>query len=249
MAKIRKKKDNLRIKKKWFPVVAPEMFSGHKIAEIPSYNIELLVGRSLSVNLMSLTRDPKKQGTTIKFRIDSIKGDSASTQTVGLLILPSSIKRMVRRNRNRIDGSYKVKTEDNMIVQIKPILLTRHHAKGSVVRELREKVRSLLIKNISRMKYVDFVKNVVSGYLQKSIYAVVSKVYPVVLFEIRSFNLIKKLDNTEEISPDTNDINEENIIDSDSVEEDLDDSEDLNEDLDDSEEDLDEESKKDSKKK
>ena len=58
------------IKKKiWVQLVAPQSFNSQLIGEIPTTETKKLIGRVVTVNLMSLTGDMKKQNTNIKFLI------------------------------------------------------------------------------------------------------------------------------------------------------------------------------------
>jgi ribosomal protein S3AE len=189
MAKIRKKVLT-KVKKKWFPVQAPDIFNNQVIGEIPTLEAKSIIGRKIKSNMMTLTRDPKKQGTAITFEVVKVNGDTGLSQVTGIQIMPSSIKRMVRRNRNRIDGSYKVKTKDDYLLTVKPIVLTRSKARGSTVKALRELMRNNLVIEVGKIGYDQFVKEVVSHKIQRVIYEKLSKMYPLVLAEIRMFNLI-----------------------------------------------------------
>src|SRR3989339_814793 len=54
-------------RKKWINVIAPKLFNNEIMGEIPVTEPKSLVGRCISVSLMGLIGDMKKQGTNVKF--------------------------------------------------------------------------------------------------------------------------------------------------------------------------------------
>ena len=83
-------------KKRWIQILSPELLRNELIGEIPVHESKSLIDRLITVNLMSLTRDIKKQNTSIKFIISNIKGDKAITEFYGYYLNPTSIKRFSR---------------------------------------------------------------------------------------------------------------------------------------------------------
>lgn len=189
MAPAKKKTAVKAKKKKWFTVIAPKQFNEQVIAECPALEMKDLVGKKIMANLMSLTNDPKKQNTVITFLMDGINADKMTTKITGLKLLPPSIKRMVRRGKDRLDLTIKVNTSDNHTVTIKPLVLTKTNAKGSIKTAIHQFVKAYAIKTIAKMTYDNLFKEVIGHQFQKGLYGRLKKIYPIALCEIRYLKL------------------------------------------------------------
>ena len=101
----------VKVKKKNFvKIVAPKQFNEQIIGETPVSDARLLIGRKMKINLMSLTNDPKKQNIQVKFNMANLKGDSVGTEIVGYTLVPAFVKRLVRKDKVRIDDCFTAKT-------------------------------------------------------------------------------------------------------------------------------------------
>ena len=156
-------------KKKWFTVLAPKLFKERVVGEIPLYESETMLKRGLTVNMMNLTGDPKSQHINVKLRINEVKEGKGLTEILGLEIMPSSVKRLVRRDRTKIDDSVVVQTSDKKIVRIKPLLITNSVVDSSVTKSIRTRVRNNLARFVARITYERLVEEILSYKLQKFI--------------------------------------------------------------------------------
>ncbi|MFO7710976.1 MAG: hypothetical protein R6V53_04380 [Candidatus Woesearchaeota archaeon] len=190
MAKAKKKSVTKAKKKKWFQIIAPKLFMEQSLGETPAVEINDLMNKKLTVNMMSLTRDPKKQGVAATFTINGIRDGQATTALTGYRIVPTTIKRMVRRGKDRLDQTLKLKTKDKCIVEIKTILLTRGTTTSSVQVALHHKVREVLKKDIAKVEYDELVKQITQSKLQKGVFSKLKKIHPVAIFEIRGMQLL-----------------------------------------------------------
>ncbi|MBW3021989.1 hypothetical protein KY328_03645 [Candidatus Woesearchaeota archaeon] len=189
----KKAASSLKIKKKrWIPVVAPKVFRNVVIGESHVLDPENLVGRIMKVNLMNLTNDIKKQNMYVDLKVKEIKNANAQTEVIGYGMTTASIKRVVRRNKDKIDDSFVVETANNLNVRVKPLMLTRNKASGSakssLVRINREKIAEYMKKN----NYDTFVQEVISTKFQRGMREQLGKVYPLRLYEIRAFKIESK---------------------------------------------------------
>ena len=197
MAKKVKKKATTKVKKKkWISIIAPKLFLEQQLGETPVVELEDLVGRTVTINMMTLTRDPKKQGQSATFVVTGMRNDRAVTEMKSFRILPSSMKRMIRRGKDRLDLSLKLKTKDSVPVQVKAIILTRTTTKSSVHTAIHHEAKALLIKALTSRSYEDFVKDTIQHKIQREIFNKIKKIYPLVLFEIRAFSAIADVNGT-----------------------------------------------------
>lgn len=175
----------LRKKKKWFAILASKEFKEQRIGETMAFEPKQIVGRKVKINLGALIGDFKKQNKAVTFVVKEVQGQDAFTELVQFEIPVMHIKRFVRKEKDRVDDSFKVQTKDGANVQIKILLLTRAHTQRSVQTALRHSIRDFLSKDAKEKDYAELVYAVVSGNLQKAIKSQAKKVYPLTVAEIR----------------------------------------------------------------
>tara|TARA_Y100000310_G_scaffold339088_1_gene430652 strand:- start:650 stop:1216 length:567 start_codon:yes stop_codon:yes gene_type:complete len=174
-----------RKKKRWFTIVATKYFNNTEIGETTATEPSLLIGKNVSVNLMNLTQDIKSQNTKITFKIKEVKDEKALTDLVKYEVVPSSVRRMVHKDKEKIDDSYKLTTKDNVNVKIKPFILTRSSAQKSVLTALRKKALETLTEQLRKTTYDAFLENLIRFRVQSSMRKELSKIYPLAHFHVR----------------------------------------------------------------
>ena len=185
MAKIRKKTGGKVRKKKWLKIIAPRTFNNMVLGESYVYDAKQLIGKSLKVNMMTLSRDPKQQHLNILFKVTKLDGDTGLAEVKGFVIVPSFLKRIVRRGKNRLDMSFKCKIKDK-VIRIKPILLTRSQTHSSVLKDLRKTAIEIIKKAFANYKYDDLVMDLLAYKVQRKIKSDLGKIYPLKSCDIRS---------------------------------------------------------------
>ena len=178
-------------KKKWYPIVAPKIFRNVILGETIVYEPEKMVGKGLSQNLMILTNDVKRQNINISFEIVKVVNDKAFTEISGYNMVQSSVKRLVRRNINKMDLSFTCTTSDKKIVRIKPLLITRSATSNSVATKIRKNAQEFLTKYIASMTYDNLTNDMINHQLQSTLKANLNKVHPLRICEIRSMHIVK----------------------------------------------------------
>ena len=204
MAKAKKTKAIKEIKKKWFNIFAPEMFNKAYVGETLVAEPNEMLNKTIVVNLMDLTKSIKLQNVNIKFKVNEIKENDAFTTVVEYEMNPSSIRRLVRRNIEKLDDSFIVSTSDGKYVRVKPLVITRSATKDSITSVMRKEIRNVIIKECSTRTYEAFVKDVVAGKIQAELSQRLNKIYPVRIVAIRRFVIVdsikgKKLPEAEEL--------------------------------------------------
>ncbi|MFH0867733.1 MAG: hypothetical protein V1831_00295 [Candidatus Woesearchaeota archaeon] len=178
------------LKKEWYPILAPKIFHNAVLGETCVYEPNDMIGKSITQNLMSLTNDVKRQNINIDFEINSVQNNKAFTNIAGYHMVQSSIKRLVRRNIEKIDMSFSCKTLDNKHLRVKPLLITRSATTGSVAAKIRKNALDFLVKYISSVSYDNLINDMVSYKLQMALKKVLSIVYPLRVCEIRSMEVV-----------------------------------------------------------
>lgn len=172
-------------KKKWMSILSTSHFNNSEIGETITSEPSTLVGRNVAINLMNLTQDIKTQNTKIVFKIKEVKNDRLMTEIVRYELVPASLRRMVHKDKEKIDDSFKAKTKDEVEVRIKPFIVTKSSANRSVLTAIRHKTRELLTEAIKKATYDAFMEEIIRFKLQNTIKRELSKIYPLTQFQIR----------------------------------------------------------------
>jgi len=187
-------------KKRWHKIIAPKIFNEQVIGDTIALDSSMVSGRTITTNLMHLTRDMKKQNINMVLEIDRVMGDTAYTSVKKFEMVPSSIKRFVRRGKHRFDDSFVCLTADNKRVRLKPFLIGIGTIKSSVLKDLRSKVRNFIALRVKKTPADLLVQDIINHKLQKELKMAVKKTFPMRICEIRQlvFEKQKKKEDEEE---------------------------------------------------
>ena len=141
---------------------------------------------------MSLTNNPKNQNIQVSLKISGLKGESVLTEIIGYTLLPTFVKRLVRKDKTRIDDSFIVKTNDNKNLKVKMFFLTLNKTSKSVATALRKACQESLKNKVSKMDSGSFFNDVTSHKLQSILRKELGKVYPLKQCEVRDMNIIEE---------------------------------------------------------
>lgn len=176
-------------KKKWFSLFAPKFFNEQNLGETTAYETKELETKKISVNLMTLAGDPKKQSTNVRFVVDRIEGNNAYTHLDKITLQPASIKRMVRRGKTKVEDSFLCETQDKKYIRIKPLVFTRNQSTNSVMTAIRHTTRDIVTKTVKNMKAEDVFYDILMFKLQKMLKESLSKIVPIKIVEIKNIEL------------------------------------------------------------
>ncbi len=177
-------------KKKYFPVMAPKIFQERELGKSLAFDPASLEGRRMCVNLMVLTGNIKKQEVNLTFVVDTVKGDTAYTTVRKYEISPASIKRKVRRQRDRLDESFQCVTQDNKMIRIKPLIITAVKTSNLVRAALRRSSIQFIINTIKRTDYDTLIMDVINDKLQREVAKHVKKIVPIRFVNIRKLEYL-----------------------------------------------------------
>jgi small subunit ribosomal protein S3Ae len=139
----------------------------------------------MTSNLMVLTGNMRKQEVNLTFRITKVLGDTAYTRVEKYAIAPTSIKRKVRRQKDRLDESFTCVTKDNKIIRIKPMIITAVHTSRYVKGTVRTRMVQHVMNTIRKMDYDSLVMEIINDKFQKDIAKTFSKIVPIRFVNIR----------------------------------------------------------------
>ena len=183
-AKSRRRVRDTWKEKSWYTIKTPLMFEEKEIGETPAKDADRLVGRGVEVTMRELTGDFSKQYIKLRFEINNVAGDMASTKFTGHKTTTDYVRSMIRRGTSRIDASTVVTTKDEYKLKLHVLAVTIRRAKSSQQRYMRQVIEELLKENASEKTFEELVKTSVNGKLASEIYHTAKKIYPLKRVEI-----------------------------------------------------------------
>jgi len=174
-------------KKKWYPIYAPKIFNNQLIGESLVASPEDLKGKYINANLSTITNDMKKQKINIKLKVTSVKDGKGHADVIGLQLIQTFVKRLIRRGRTKIDDSFTAKTKEGIKVRIKPLIITNTNCVRSTASQIRMEARKQLKETISKQPFITSVEDIINGKIQRSLKEQLSKIFPLRSVDIRVF--------------------------------------------------------------
>jgi len=166
-------------KKVWYRIVGPKLFGQMDLGETYLASPEGAVGKNLKINLKDITGNVKDQNAYVKFAINEIDGTTLRASVSGFELTATYVKRMVRKNTNRLDDYLIFKTKDGKNVIIKTLLVTQNKAQRSVQKQLRQKMKQFLAEEVKNNTFETVIGNLVSRKTQMTLKKLLYKMYPV----------------------------------------------------------------------
>ncbi len=173
-------------KKVWYNILSPKDFGDFTIAETFASDPSALPGRVVKMSLMDLTNDPKKQNVQLTFKMTSVKERAVNSELIRYELMPSYVRRMMRKERDKVEDSFVAESNDNIKIRIKPFIITKGKTQRSVLTAIRKRSREFLTEVLKEQKYADFISDVISTKTQKSLREQLKKIYPIAMLEFKT---------------------------------------------------------------
>jgi len=171
-------------KKKFFDVDMPII---GKQTQLQAYELEELNGRFLKYDL---TRMLKGKNVMMTFKV-IVEGEKAIATPIRSIVLPSFIRRMVRKGTNYVEDSFQTEGKDSKLT-IKPFLVTRRKVSRAVRKALRDKTKEELINYVKEKSAESLFDEMLNNQIQKVLSMKLKKIYPLALCEIRILEIKEK---------------------------------------------------------
>ncbi|MBU2562799.1 MAG: hypothetical protein KKF68_04015 [Nanoarchaeota archaeon] len=173
-------------KKKFFDVEMPVI---NKQTQLQAFEIKELNGKRISYDL---TRTLRGKSVLLQLKVE-IKEEKAIATPVGIKILPSFLRRMIRKGTNYVEDSFSTNCE-NAQIRIKPFLITRRKVSRAVRKALRNKAKEELINYVKDKNSTFLFEEILKNKIQKSLSLKLKKIYPLSLCEIRILKIEKEFE-------------------------------------------------------
>jgi|SRR3989344_6119342 len=179
MAQVKTKKI---VKKKFFDVSVPLTATKVKLYAI---NPEELNNKIIKIDM---TKSLKGKNVELKAKVIYAE-DHIESELISLILLPSYIRRIMRRGIDYVEDSFKTSCKDAQII-IKPFMITRNHVSRQVRKEIRNTAKKFL-ENHARIKSSrELFSEIMTNKLQKAVSMKVKKIYPLAFCEVRWIEVI-----------------------------------------------------------
>ena len=186
------KVSRIKIKKKaWYVILAPKVFALKEVGESYLTGPESAMGRVMKISLKELTGNVKDQNAYVSFKITGVQGNKLATSVLGYSLTPAHIRRVVKKNTNRIDNYFVLHTAQQQKVVIKTLMVTAHKTKHSIRTNLSKQLRESLLAEFSQLDFNTIINNAVYQKLQQPLRKQLSKIYPLRELAIKSMMLVK----------------------------------------------------------
>jgi len=173
-------------KKKWYPILASKNFNEQLLGESYVSDPEQLNNKFVNINLSTLTGNFRDQNLNLTFKVYSIVESKARTVLIRYTMLPSFLKRFVRRDKSKVTDSFIVKDKTGKRIRVKPLIITHNLAAKSQQTQLRKLVKDFTKKYLQKITFDDFIAELMKKMFQKNLRNVLKKVTPIKFAEIRS---------------------------------------------------------------
>ncbi len=173
-------------KKKFFDVDMPIL---KKETQLYSFTIDELSGRLIKYDLTRLLRG---KNAILQLSVE-VKEGEATSKPREFRILPTFLKKMVRKGTSSVEDSFSAECKD-AIITIKPFVIARRKVSRAVRKALRERAKIEITEYVKNKPFEEIFKEVLKNQLQKPLSLKLKKTYPLSLCEIRSLKVEKLLD-------------------------------------------------------
>jgi len=179
-------------RKVWYRIVGPKLVGQMELGETYLASPEAALGRSLKVNLKEVTGNVKDQNAYVKFTITELEGTTLKASASGYELTATHVKRMVRKNTNRLDDYFVFRTKDGKNVVLKTLVITQSKAQRSVQTQLRQKMKAFLAEEVKNSTFEALVGNLIDRKVQTGLKKVLYKIYPVNEAAVRVLEFAKE---------------------------------------------------------
>jgi ribosomal protein S3AE len=184
-SQIPKKKIKKGAKKKFYPVSVP--LTTTKV-QLYAYSPDELVNKTIKLDM---TKSLRGRGLEFKSKIKLVSGELIG-EVHSLKLIPSYIKRVIRRGTDYIEDSFETQCKD-AILRIKPFMITRKRVSREIRKVIRETAKKHLESKLIVRNSQEIFSEIMTNKIQKELSIKIKKIYPLALCEIRALNVVKKL--------------------------------------------------------
>lgn len=207
------------LRKEWYDVMAPNMFSNRaacKTCVTKTIGLKIaadsLRGRVFEVNLGDLNKDEELGYRKVKLHVDEVQGRKCLTSFYGMDLTNDRLKSLVKKWQTLIEAHAEVKTTDGYLIRMFCVAFTARqanavrrpghpltvYAQSGRVHRIRKRMMEIMAREAAGCELRDLVKKFISEDISKQIKKSCFGIYPIDNVFIRKVKLLKspKMDAT-----------------------------------------------------
>ncbi|NOZ89280.1 MAG: 30S ribosomal protein S3ae [Crenarchaeota archaeon] len=184
-------RDKWRLKK-WYEVVAPQVFGNVTLGTTPADDPRKLIGRVMETTLYDITGDFSLVHVHLYFQIIDVDEENlkAYTRFKGHELARDYMKSLIRRKSSKVQGIYNVTTKDGYGLRITGVVLTTYRCKTSQKKAIRKIMGDIIVKRSAEMTFDELIQAMLFGQLANEIFEQAKKIYPLRKVEIYKSKLL-----------------------------------------------------------
>jgi len=176
--------------KKWYEVLASEMFNYISLGTIPTDDPDKLIGRVMETTLYDITGDISQVHVKLYFQIIKVEGDKAYTWFKGHELARDYMRSLIRRKSSKIQGIFNITTKDGYVLRITIVALTSYRCKSSQKRAIRKIMQDYITSRASELTLAELVSEILSYKISNEIAERARKIYPIRRVEVYKTKLL-----------------------------------------------------------
>lgn len=186
MAKVVVKSKVKKVKRK-FPVEvrAPESLNSVSLGRVQTSDLSKFVGKSIKMNLMYVTKSAKNQNVRVTFRVTEVNSGVAKSELVSYEHISYYLNRFVKSGSDLVADSFVCVSKDGKNVRVKPFVVTKMNASASVLASIRDKVKELIVLEVSKISAEEFIVGVTNNKFQLALRNEAKKIFPLKALEFK----------------------------------------------------------------
>ena len=171
--------------KRWYTVVAPEMFDRAELGQTPADEPEQVYDRTIQTTLGELQNDPSENNTKLTFQITDVGSDTAYSEFIQHELTRDYLRSLTRRGTSKVDAFVTVLTTDDYRVQVQPVAYTTKSADHSQEHAIRKTMVDIVEEAAAERTFEGLVDSIVEGRLSSAIYGEAKTIYPLRRVEVQ----------------------------------------------------------------
>jgi small subunit ribosomal protein S3Ae len=182
-------KDKWKLKK-WYEVLAPELFNNISLGTVPADDPDKLIGRVMETTLYDVTGDISQVHVKLYFQIIKVEGDKAYTWFKGHELARDYMRSLIRRKSSKIQGIFDITTKDGYVLRMTIVALTSYRCKSSQKRAIRRIMRDYITSRAPELTLAELVSETLSYKISNEIAERARKIYPIRRVEVYKTKLL-----------------------------------------------------------
>lgn len=166
------------------------MFGSTKIGETLATDPERVKDRVLETSLSDLTGDFSKSHVKLRFKVKEVQDGKATTKFIGHNISREYVRSQIRRRATKIDHITDVNRRNGRKLRVKTVVITLRKIQSSQIKSIRKKIEEVIQKRAQKLKFDQFVQELVLEKLGSDVYKQVKEICPIRRVEVLKSKII-----------------------------------------------------------